>query len=628
LRGRSHSVLLVCWLAAGTAFAAAPVEYTVKLADAHRHLLHVRIHLPEAEGQRDLQLPVWNALYQVRDFAQYVSGLSCRSADGNLPIRQIDKTTWRINAAQPVVDCEYDVIADLPGPFGAQYNQEHAFFNLAEVLMYSVEARAAPVRVAFTGLPAYWLIATPMTASGGSATAPGPGVYTARNYDQMVDSPVEIGAFSQAFVPEGGATYRIVVHAAAGDYDMSRLIDMVRIIVRAETAWMDDRPFTDYLFIFHFPRGPGGGGMEHANAAVIEVNADTAREDPVALASVTAHEFFHLWNVKRIRPQSLEPIDYTREQYSSALWFSEGVTNTVADYVLLRCNLLDETRWLGYLSHKITTLERRPAHATQSAEAASLDAWLEKYPAYGLPERSISYYNKGEVLGVLLDLAVRDATGGQKSLRDVLRWMNRNYAQKHRFFSDTAGVRQAAEAVAGKDLSDFFDNYVSGVAPLPYNQYLKTVGLELQSRKAVSPHAGFVAVRNFDEPPVVAAVDENSDAERQGLTPGDTIVLVNGKVLTGTMEDRIAAMRVGESLKLRVAGRGGRRDLKFKLAGREQEEFLVVNTPAPLTADQRARRAAWLTADDQKPKDLPKGAIRAEGATASPVLACCGGRPE
>ncbi len=611
-----RKLLLIAVLLLGSvpAVTATPIEYTVKLADAQRHLVHVHIRLPEGAAERDLQLPVWNALYQVRDFAQYLVTASCHAPSGQaLPVRKLDKTTWRISDAQQGANFEYDIIADLPGPFGAQYNQDHAFFNLAEILMYAVDARASPVRVSFTGLPNYWLIATPLTAATGAELAPGPGTFTARNYDQMVDSPVEIGAFAQAFVPEGGMNYRIVVDAAAGDYDMGRLIAMVRTIVRTETAWMDDRPFTDYLFIFHFSSRSRGGGMEHANATAIEMSAEGAKSDPVTLASLTAHEFFHLWNVKRIRPQSLEPIDYTREQYSPSLWFSEGVTSTVADYILLRASLLDETRWLRYLEHEIGVFERRPAHLTQSLEDSSVDTWLEKYPAYGLPQRSISYYNKGELIGVLLDLAVRDATQGHKSLRDVFRWMNRNYAQKHKFFADTAGVRQAVEAVTGKDFKEFFNVCVTSAAPLPYNEYLKTVGLELKPRPALAPYAGFVAVRNFDEPAVVAAVDENSEALRQGLASGDIILLVNGKPLAGSVEDRVATMRVGESLKLRISGRAGQRDLKFKLGGREQEEFSIVSAPT-LTSEQRARRAAWLTADDQAPRDAPKGAMRAEAA--------------
>jgi predicted metalloprotease with PDZ domain len=587
----------------------APIEYTVKLADAQNHLVHVRIHLPEGGAERALQLPVWNALYQVRDFAQYVVGADSHAPSGEkLAIHKLDKTTWQVEGAQAGADFDYDIIANLPGPFGAEYDRDHAFFNLAEILMYEVDARASPVRVSFTGVPDYWLIATSMSAVG-PELALGPGTFTARDYDQMVDCPVEIGAFAQAFIPEAGVNYRVVVEAATGDYEMNRLIEMVRTIVRYETGWMEDRPFSDYLFIFHFSRGPGGGGMEHANAAVIEMNADAVKADPVVLASLTAHEFFHLWNVKRIRPQSLEPVDYTREQYTTALWFAEGVTSTVSDYMLLRAGLVDESRWLHYLEQEIGFYERRPAHLTQSVEDSSIETWLEKYPDYHLPQRSISYYNKGELIGVLLDLAIRDATSGQKSLRDVFRWMNRNYAQKHKFYADTEGVRHAVEAVTGKDFKQFFNTCVTRAAPLPYNDYLKTVGLELKPHRAVAPYAGFIAARNFDQPPVVVTVDEASDARRQGLAAGDVILLVNGKPLAGSIEDHVSGMRVGESVKLRVSGREGQHDVKFKLAARERDEFALINV-STLSADQRARRAAWLTADDQKPRDAPKGALR------------------
>src|SRR5436309_6751356 len=219
-------------------------------------------------------------------------------------------------------------------------------------------------------------------------------------------------------------------------------------IVAAETAWMTDRPFGIYLFLCHFPRDSGGGGMEHAYSTAIEVNAQVLTDNPLAFAYVTAHEFFHLWNVKRIRPQSLEPVAYSKENYTTALWFSEGVTNTVQEYILLRAGLLDENQYLHRLASQIEELENRPAHLSQSAEASSLDAWLEKYQPYWSPERSISYYNKGDLLGAMLDLVVRDASNDKASLREIFQWMNRNYAQTGKFCPDSDGVRHAAEAVS------------------------------------------------------------------------------------------------------------------------------------------------------------------------------------
>src|SRR5207302_5028879 len=239
-------------------------------------------------------------------------------------------------------------------------------------------------------------------------------------------------------------------------------------IVAAETAWMNDRPFRTYLFLCHFPRDSGGGGMEHAYSTAIEVNAQVLADNPLAFADVTAHEFFHLWNVKRIRPQSLEPVDYTREMWTPALWFAEGVTSTYAAYTLVRTGIWNHAQFLADLGAQITELESRPARAWQSAEESSLDTWFDKYSLYDRPDFSISYYNKGQLLGLTLDILIRDATENRASLDDVLRRMNQQYAQRGRFYADSSGIEEAVEEVvraanpgAAGDLAGFFKRYVS-----------------------------------------------------------------------------------------------------------------------------------------------------------------------
>ena len=301
--------------------------------------------------------------------------------------------------------------------------------------------------------------------------------FTAANYDRLVDSPVEIGNFQESDFDESGGHFRVIVDADPADYDMAKIVAALHKIVAAAISWMNDRPFDTYTFIYHFPRGQAGGGMEHAFSTAIELNADAMKQSLYPLTSVTAHEFFHLWNVKRIRPQTLEPVDYTKENYTRALWFSEGVTSTAEETIQFRAGLLDEKQYFDGLGQQITELERRPAHLTQSAEESSLDAWLEGNGYYRRPERSISYYNKGELLGVMLDLAVRDASHGHASLREVLQWMNENYAKKGRFFNDSEGVREAAEAVSHADLTSFFTKYVAGTEEIPWDDFFRSVGL-------------------------------------------------------------------------------------------------------------------------------------------------------
>jgi predicted metalloprotease with PDZ domain len=588
-------------------YAAPPVDYYVTLVSSKLHVVHVRIHLAGTSGERDVQLPAWNALYQIRDFAQNVRSVHAHD-DRNveLPVRKLDKTTWRVSHAESGAEVEYDIYLDQPGPFGAQYNSEHAFLNLAQVLMYPLDARDSQMTVTFIGLPERWQVATSLESlRPGVASARG--IFVARNYDRLVDAPIELGTFHETSFDANGATFHIAVDADPADYSMSAIEDMVRKVVTAEMEWMDDKPFGQYLFIYHFPHGLGAGGMEHAYSTAIEANADRIKEDPVGLAATTAHEFFHLWNVKRIRPATLEPIDYVHENYTRALWFSEGVTSTVADYALLRAGVSDERRFLNDLSHEIATLQKRPAHRTQTVEDSSLDTWFDKYPQYRLPERSISYYNKGEILGVLLDLAIRDHSKGTKSLRDLLRWMNKTYAYGSRYFNDTDGVREGADAVSGADMQMFFRKYVSGLEELPYNELLQRVGLRVVEQHVVTPYAGFISVRNFDVPPVTVYVEEGSEAEKAGLVQGDTILSVNGKPLNSEYEDVLATMRPGEMLKLKVAGRKGNRKVEFPLSGREQVEYRVADLDN-VTAAQRARRAAWLSSQPER---------RAESATGS-----------
>jgi predicted metalloprotease with PDZ domain len=316
-------------------------------------------------------------------------------------------------------------------------------------------------------------------------------------------------------------------------------------------------------------------------------------DNPESLSALTAHEFFHLWNLKRIRPKSLEPVDYSKENYTSALWFSEGFTDAASNIIRLRASLLDEAGYLQGLSHEIAELEGRPAHRTQSAEESSLDAWLEKYPSYRLPGRSISYYNKGNLLGVLLDLQVRESSHGAASLRDVFRWMNLNYARKGRFFPDAEGVQQAAEAVSHAPLANFFQAYVQGTDEIPWDDFFRSVGLRLVRRTRLAADLGFYASRNFDAPPVVAAVEPGSPAERAGLAEGDSILSLDGRPPDSDFYQRLASLAVGDRLHLHVGGPRGERELQWQLAGREEVEFELRDVDN-ITPQQKTRRAAWL----------------------------------
>ena len=579
-------VVIICGPAA---LAADRIHYIVSLANPEKHLVQVTIEIPPGQSERELQLPVWNALYQIRDFSQYMNWIRAENSGGNeLALTQLTKSRWRISGAENGGRVQYEMFSDNAGPYGAQLDPHHAFFNLAEILCYIEGERGNVVEVEFRGVPAGWKNATSLPQQGSG--------FSAISYDQLVDSPVEIGAFDERDFSSACATYRVVVDAEGAQAILAKIIPPVQRIVAAETNWMNDCPFRSYLFIYHFAELAGGGGMEHAYSTAITLSGQDLAERFDQFVSTTAHEFFHLWNVKRIRPQSLEPVDYTKENYTPALWFSEGTDSTVAEYILVRAGLLNEQHYLTHLGQEITELENRPAHLTQSAEQSSLDAWLEKYPYYNLPARSISYYNKGELLGVLLDLKMREATDDKVSLEDLFRWMNEQYAKQGKFFPDSEGVRQAAENLSHANFNEFFQKYVSGVDEVPWDTFFSRVGLRLKTTEVTFADPGFQAAQEFDQPPTVVQVEPDSEADRAGLKPGDVIVQINGQLAGRGFETKIAELASGTSLRLRVLHDGIQHDFQWTLGKRKQKVFRLEDV-RDITAQQKSRRAAWLFGD-------------------------------
>lgn len=572
-------------------FAANRVQYVVSLANPEKHLVDVTIQIPPGEKERELQLPVWNALYQVRDFSQYMNWIRAYDRGGRpLSILELNESRWKIADAENGARVEYELFSDDSGPYGAQLNPQHAFFNLAEILCYIEGERGDAADVEFRDVPAGWKIATPLTQAAG--------MFSASSYDQLVDSPVEISAFAESDFRGQCGTYRVVVDSDSAGGILNKITPSIERIVNTETQWMDDCPFQQYLFTYHFSDSYGVGGMEHSYGTAITLPQRALNENFEVFLSVTAHEFFHLWNVKRIRPQSLEPVDYAKENYTPALWFSEGVDSTVAGYMQLRAGLTDEKRYLAHLGAVITEFESRPAHLTQSAEQSSLDAWLEKYPYYDLPTRSISYYNKGELLGVALDLKMRDSSGDRVSLQDLFHWMNVHYAKQGKFFADSAGVRDSAETLAHIDLHDFFAKYVSGVEEIPWDTFFKRVGLRVTSTEVVFADPGFEAARNFDQAPAVVQVDSGSQAEHAGLQSGDVIEEINGERAGRYFQRNLAALEPGTELRLRISRDGVQHDFEWKLGSRKQSVFRLQDVEG-LTSEQKARRAAWLFGDSK-----------------------------
>ena len=575
---RVASALFCCCLFASSA--RATIRYTISLANPEQHLFRVTMVIPDVKTEVTIQMPAWNALYQIRDFASHVQEVTALSGATELPVEKIDKQTWVIHGSGEIT-IRYATYWDEPGPFGTQLNAHHAFINPAMILMYVPTRRNEGCSVQLDVDTPPWNVAA---ASGAGAIVFSGGHFRLQpfpGYDALADAPIEVGRFRVAKMSPSDS--RISALVDGDNWHENRVDELLWKICKYELELMGGAPYPRYTFILHIGSGAegAGGGMEHANGTAINVPSDEQ------LAGIAAHEFFHLWNVKRIRPASLEPVDYTKEQYTKSLWFAEGVTSTYGAYTLVRTGLWTKEQFLLDLSDRINDLESRPANKWQSAEQSSLDAWLEKYPWYNGPDFSVSYYTKGQILGVLLDILIRDKTNNAKSLDDVMRLMNDEFAKKNKPYDDNADIEASIEKVARTSFTDFFCKYVAGTEPLPYAAVLRRAGLEFRGTSVARATTGFDADRGTGIGMTVREVDSGSAAWVAGLRPGDTIVQWNAGNPPRSVAGWTRRRKPGETLRLVILRSGRQSELEFALGESKEVSSQIVEDP---NANEKARR--------------------------------------
>ena len=565
-------------VAASAAGDAAAIRYEISLAHPESHLFHVSMQVPGVSGEVSVQMPAWNALYQIRDFSAHVQQLEAYSGDAKAPVEKIDKQSWHIRG-NGTIRIEYATYWDEAGPFATQLNSEHAFINPAMILLYVPGRTEDKAALSISNVPGEWRAASALKLECGSASGKQSCWATQSTYDVLADAPIEAGKFTEVEVPGLDPPVRAVVH---GDkWDKKRMLDDLRRICAYEVKLMEGAPYPEYTFLVHLGKTAGGGGMEHANSTAISARG---QED---LLNVAAHEFFHLWNVKRIRPATLEPVDYTKEQYTRALWFAEGVTSTYAAYTLVRTGLWNKGLFYEDLGEQISELESRPANVWQSAEQSSLDAWLEKYPLYNRPQNSVSYYTKGQVLGVILDILIRDRTNNERILDDVLRSMNEEFSKQNKTYRDSSDVRLTAEKVAGGSFDEFFKKYVAGAEILPYQQLLRLAGLELKTVERKRVTLGFLAGRDETGALVVRSVDPNGGAAQAGLRVDDVILNWNGSEPPRDPDRWAYAQKKGNVVRLNVRREEKNVNLEVRLGELAETSYRLAEDAQ---AGEKARR--------------------------------------
>lgn len=587
--------------------AAAPnapdIAYTVAMPRPHTHLLEVTARLQyqrAAPGTVELVLPVWTpGSYLVREFARHVQDFAVADGSGRaLPWTKVNKNTWRVESGGArEVRARYSVYANELSVRTSELNDRRAFWNNANLLMYPDGHLGAPSTLKVEPFGS-WKIATGLPAVQGSADT-----FRAENFDVLYDSPFLAGNFKTLSFEVAGVPHRVVVDGEGG-YDAERLRSDVRRIVEAEVAAMGDTPYRDFTFILMLAE-KNGGALEHLNSVALIVKrfGFSTPQDLRDVHTLFAHEFFHLWNVKRIRPDVLGPFDYTRESYTRLLWVAEGLTAYYENVFTRRAGLMNDRQYLETMAREMQTLQNTPGRLEQSLEEASFDAWIKYYRRdENTINSAVSYYDKGAIVGLLLDLEIRGRSGGARALDDVTRSLYEEFGKKNRNYTPE-DFQRAAERAAGVGLEEFFRRYVRGREELDYDAALGWAGLRLdtESDRAGRPasaaaHLG-ATLEEKDGRLGVTNVPAGTPAYEQGLYAADQIVAVDGYRATtlDLLNARIADKRPGDQLRLSVFRGDELRTLDIKLGARAPVAYRIVPVAAP-TEQQRRIYQAWLGA--------------------------------
>jgi predicted metalloprotease with PDZ domain len=618
-----RGVLLTLLLFIFSGFAAgqtsAPeISFTIAMSKPHTHLFDVEVAIKRqanAPQQEQLVMPVWTpGSYLIREFERHLQDFNAVDAAGQpLKWEKTNKNTWRVmtNGAREW-RATYRVYANELSVRTSELNSSHAFWNNANLLMY-LEGQLKTPSTVHVLAPDVWKVATGLPGVPGQRNT-----FRAENFDILYDSPFEASNFKSLLFNVKGVPHRIVIDGE-GNYDPERMRRDVQKMVETEVELMGGEiPYRDYTFILHL-RQNGGGGLEHLNSTALGYprfgfhissgdrstsaapnTNDQSEPDYRSFLSLVAHEFFHLWNVKRIRPDALGPFDYTQENYTKLLWVAEGITDYYADVALRRAGLVSEQEFLEATARAIQNMQNTPGRLVQSAEEASFDSWI-KY--YRQDENSInsqvSYYDKGALLGMLLDLQIRQRSNNRKSLDDVMRYLYTEFFKQNRNYTP-ADFQKATELMAGSSLEEFFARYVRGKDELDYNAALAAAGLKLDNGATTAD--GKPVERAFlgadleqdQDRLMVRSVRAGSPAYEQGLNAGDQIVaLDNIRVTQDSFLARLAERKAGSLINLTIFRFDDLSTLLIKLGARTDGTYKLVPLPNQTELQKQIYRA-WL----------------------------------
>ena len=535
----------------------APIHYRVAMPEPHSHEFHVTMEIPALPERHSLDIvfPVWApGSYLVRDFSRHVYDLEAHAGTKRLDLERLDKARWRLQTGGRAVTIGYRVFAFETSVRTSFLDDSHAFWNGTSLFFFVDGVPERPCLV--TALPpSGWRISTALPLARGQRNT-----FRASSYDELVDSPFEIGAHELHAFRAGAARFEVALYGHT-NVDRARLLATLRAIVTTTGEMFGGFPFDRYLFIIH-ALPARGGGLEHASSCTLDI-AGCAFDDEKAylsFAALAAHEFFHVWNVKGIHDHALGPFDYTKENYTRLLWFHEGFTEYMQGLILLRAGLLSVERYLKDLAEDWTRYRARPGRNVTPLSELSYEAWIKQYkPAENHLNRVVSYYDKGRWAGLVLDLVMRKASAGQRGLADLFSRLWLGHGARDRAIDATI-IQREAETLAGRSLSGYFRRFIDGLVELPVPALLRDAGIKVDANapddskdpvkaRRLLPWCGLAFASNAEgERAIVKNVVPASPAWRAGITFGDEVIAVDGLRVNGaTIGKRLADHVPGQS---------------------------------------------------------------------------------
>jgi predicted metalloprotease with PDZ domain len=571
---------------------AVQILYTVTFPEAQAHYADIEMKISGLnQNALNLKMPVWTpGSYLVREFAKNIEQFSAAANGNEIKAPKINKNTWHINTAGiSALTVKYRVYCFEISVRTSFVDASHGFLSTTGIFIYPDKMLNTPSTIKIIPYKGWTTVSTSLEAvNGDQFTRHSP------NFDILFDSPIEIGT-QDVFGFDAAAVKYEVCMVGGGNYDKEQLKKDMAKIIEQETAIFGENPNKHYVFIVH-NRQRNGGGLEHLSSTTLGASRDSY-STPSGYRNflgLVAHEHFHLWNVKRLRPIVLGPFDYDNENYTTDLWIAEGFTAYYQNIILRHAQIIAPEIYLSAITGEMNTIENQPGAKIQPLAEASFDAWIKSYrPNENSANTGISYYDKGALVGMLLDLEIINDTKGKSSLDDVMKYMyNTYYKLKKRGYTD-AEFKQGLEKFAGKNLDDFYKNYIYGLTPLNYNKYLAYAGYKATDDAASSndPALGIITAESNNKK-IVTGILRGSAAWIDGINVNDELVAVDGTPVTD-MAAILNGKKVGETISLSIIRDGLPVTLPVTLLRNNRFKYKVESLP-DVTPQQMVVRKKWL----------------------------------